>query len=329
MMRKLIKPLAVLAGVLLFVETARHVSWKDLAALFAQAGPALILALLVYPLFQVPFTIGLRWLFPARTREKMKLTDLFSIRMTGEALNGMTPFLDVGGEPIKAFLMRQREIAPLGEAVTAVCMSRIVYVVSEICFLLISFAALALTAPLAPLGWVILGGTLASAIYAALLVAAQIKGAVRLVPSLFAALKKKGLDIPHEEAAWTGVESDLAGFYRDRMPDFIRSVAWSTAGWFFQLFEVLVAFRVLGLDIGLVQALILQAVLETVKTASFFIPGNLGSQEWGLAFAAEEMGFTAAGGFALSLLKRLRQLVWFGIGMGLWAFPLYLRGEKR
>jgi uncharacterized membrane protein YbhN (UPF0104 family) len=61
-------------------------------------------------------------------------------------------------------------------------------------------------------------------------------------------------------------------------------------------------------------AFVVQSLLQAVKTVSFFIPGNLGAQEGGLAYLLTHFGFPAASGVALSLIKRVRQFFWAAIG---------------
>ena len=76
--------------------------------------------------------------------------------------------------------------------------------------------------------------------------------------------------------------------------------------------------QLLGVPVSLVQAVMLESLLQLVRTASFFIPGNLGTQEAGLAFFIQLLGYHPALGVAASLLKRARQIVWTGIGFAIW-----------
>ena len=65
-------------------------------------------------------------------------------------------------------------------------------------------------------------------------------------------------------------------------------------------------------------AFITQSLLQAVQTLSFFIPGHVGTQEGSLAFLMGFFYFSPAGGVALSLIKRARQLIW-----GVLAIPFY------
>ena len=78
------------------------------------------------------------------------------------------------------------------------------------------------------------------------------------------------------------------------------------------------------------EAFLLESMLQLVKTASFFIPGNLGAQEAGLALLCQWMGYEPSAGIALSLYKRFRQLVWTAAGFGVWGLYVIIKryGKK-
>jgi len=64
--------------------------------------------------------------------------------------------------------------------------------------------------------------------------------------------------------------------------------------------------------------MILEALLQLTRTASFFIPGSLGAQEGVLALVVLGFGYVPALGVAVSLLKRLRQVIWTILGFIVW-----------
>jgi hypothetical protein len=85
-------------------------------------------------------------------------------------------------------------------------------------------------------------------------------------------------------------------------------------GWIFGGVEMYFFCRILGFNMSVLEAVMLEALLQLLRTGSFFIPGNLGVQEGGLAFLAVQMGFEPVLGVGLSILKRFRQILWTAIG---------------
>ena len=315
-LRFALKAVSVAAGLALLWRAARWVSWPELETLLRRSGPALLAVLLVYPVNQLFFTLGFRRLLPPASRRG--LWRLYGARIAGEALNSVTPFVDVGGEPLKVYLIRKSGAASIAEAVTAVCMSRVAYVLSEILAILILLPAV-WRGPFARVGWVLALGAVFSCVYAALLIAAQTRGAIRAVPRILDGLKKRGLDSKEEPDVWKRVDGELRGFYARHPADFAVCVFWNTLGWVTGLFEVWVVFVLLKIPAGLLEAYVLQMCLEATKSLSFYIPGNVGSQELGLAYAAEQLGHSTADGIALSVMKRFRHFFWFAAGMLVWA----------
>jgi uncharacterized membrane protein YbhN (UPF0104 family) len=58
-------------------------------------------------------------------------------------------------------------------------------------------------------------------------------------------------------------------------------------------------------------------VLVTRLTA--FVPGNLGTHEAGALMIFSLMGFSAESAMAFALLRRVRQIFWIALGLGILA----------
>jgi len=71
----------------------------------------------------------------------------------------------------------------------------------------------------------------------------------------------------------------------------------------------MLACHYLGHDVSLWQGIILESLSQAMKSAGFAIPGGLGVQEGGLLLLAPLCGLPAEDALALSLLKRLREMV--------------------
>jgi hypothetical protein len=318
--RKRALQLAALAlGAVLLGAAVSRISLAELAELFGRGGPALLAALGVYPVTVLFHAIGSSALFSPGVKRGLSFARFYSVRLSGDAVNSITPFLDVGGEPLKVWLLRAHGVAPLEECVTTVFASRVLYVAGEGLLLLTALAAAWDRYP-AALVWTLAGGLGFAAAHLGLLVWAQVKGAIRAVPAVMEALERRGWAPGGDAAVWDRIEESLRTFFGRRARDVGVALLWSWAAWLVGLLETVIALRLLGLECSLLDGLVLHAALEAVKSFSFFIPANLGSQEGGLAWAAALLGLSATGGFALSLVKRVRHLVWVAVGLGLWAW---------
>jgi hypothetical protein len=80
-------------------------------------------------------------------------------------------------------------------------------------------------------------------------------------------------------------------------------------GWLVGVAEVLVVFAWMGHPIGLGEAIVIESLLHAVRGAAFAIPGALGAQEGGLVLLCALFGIPPEQAIALSLVKRVPDLV--------------------
>jgi len=89
----------------------------------------------------------------------------------------------------------------------------------------------------------------------------------------------------------------------------IRSVTWHLVGWFVGAIEVFVVINAMGYPLDFGDAVIIESLLHAVRGASFAIPGALGAQEGGLIVLCAIFGIPPEAALALSLVKRIPDLV--------------------
>jgi putative membrane protein len=82
--------------------------------------------------------------------------------------------------------------------------------------------------------------------------------------------------------------------------------------------EAWITLRLMGLDVGLGQALVIDSLGTAFRTLGFLVPGALGVQEAGYVIICALFGITPAGAVAFSLARRARDLLIGLAGLGLW-----------
>ena len=115
-------------------------------------------------------------------------------------------------------------------------------------------------------------------------------------------------------SAWSSVaasaadlERELDGIYRPGR--IFRSVAWRLLSRLLLVFEVWLALGLMGYPVSWLEALLLESLGQTVRAAAFAIPGAYGVQEGGYALLVTLLGLPPELGIAVSLAKRLRELI--------------------
>jgi uncharacterized membrane protein YbhN (UPF0104 family) len=84
--------------------------------------------------------------------------------------------------------------------------------------------------------------------------------------------------------------------------------------------EIWVAAWALGTPISIADALLIEALIQTLISAAFVVPGALGVQEAGFIGLAVLVGLDPAAGAALAVARRLRDVVLFLPGLLVWAW---------
>lgn len=228
---------------------------------------------------------------------RTKFSELYVIRMAGEALNAVTPGVDIGGEPLKHLLCVKRLGIPRRDAFVSIVVARTTLLAGTVMFILAaaSIAAVSRAFP------------------------AEIK--VRILASAWLiGLVSFGVYWIQKRGVFDRLNRGLAAFYV-KHPDRIGlALAYHVLGWCFSSAETYWMARFVGLELSPAEAFALEGLLQLVRMACFFIPLNLGAQEGGFVLLMPLWGCDPAGALGVSLLKRVRQITWIGAGYALGAY---------
>jgi hypothetical protein len=88
--------------------------------------------------------------------------------------------------------------------------------------------------------------------------------------------------------------------------------------WILGIGELWLAIHFMGHEVTLVAATIIESLSQAVRSAGFFIPASLGVQEGGYLLFGTMMGLSPEVALALSLIRRVRQLLVGVPGLLVW-----------
>jgi putative membrane protein len=88
--------------------------------------------------------------------------------------------------------------------------------------------------------------------------------------------------------------------------------AWTIASLVLASGEIWIALYAMDLPASFINALVLQSMAFTIRSAAFAVPGGIGVQEGGYVLVGSLLGIPGESAFALSLITRLREL---GLGI--------------
>lgn len=311
-MRRLIslglRPLMVVAGLGLIVYLVAQVGVAAIAGAFSTLSWRLGLVLLFPTCVAVVLdTLGWRFAFLRPPR----LPSLLGARMAGEAVNLVTPTASVGGEPLKAYLLRPG--IPMREGLASVIADKTTAVASQVLLLLAGLAvgAFVLT-PTSPLMLAMAAVLGVEVLCVAGFVVAQLRGLAggggRLLTRFRMGPSRE------RQAALEGVDDALRALYGRHGRRLCVSVALHFLAFAVGTLEIYLTVRFLGLPLTLAGAFVLGAFGTGVKFLSFMVPASLGALEGGNVAMFAAFGLGGAAGLAYTLVRRLRELVWAGLG---------------
>jgi hypothetical protein len=250
-----------------------------------------------------------RLAFSPEAAARTSMTDLVRVRIAGDGVNYLTPSGNIAGEFVRPGMLR----ADLPDEVktASVVVAKATQAAGQALFVMLG------------LGWVLLGrfevtGPQASAAAAAMLL---ILGGVCFL--LWAFIQEPPARLRARFPAF--VES--SGPVRLRLRRDLAAHPWRLAGStvFFMLgyawgaAEIWLICALMGEPLTASLALSVEFLSNLVDALAFMVPAKIGTQEAGKAAIFKTLGLAAEAGFSVGIIRHLRELLWAGAGLVLYA----------
>jgi putative membrane protein len=319
---RLLRPLLLAVGVgfiaWLVWDLGPATVWETIRTLSWRLG---LLMLFPFCLAVALDTLGWRVLLPGC---RVPWRALAGARLAGESANLLTPTASVGGEPLKAYLVRDR--LPLDEGLASVIVDKTTVVVGQAVFLAAGLAVALLTLSPSTAVTLAMAALLAAEIigvggFAVVQIRGGIAGAGHVLRRLGVGPAERHRELLHD------VDHRLAGAYRQRRARVLLSALLHALGWAVGGLEIYLALTLARIPVSLTTALVLEAVSSAVRFATFMIPGSLGALEGGNVAIFAAFGLPGAAGLSFSLVRRLREAMWALVGLG--ALSLFKAAGRR
>jgi glycosyltransferase 2 family protein len=244
----------------------------------------------------------------------LKFIELFGARIGGEAIDYVTPSAQLGGQFVMALTIRDKLRMPIGLATVAV--AALAEAIGQIGFVSIALViSLRLIPIAAKLYWSIVGGFALAVALAGGFFFVQMR---RPFSHLWRAAAK--LDISRvniEDIKESADEADevLLDFYaRHRMRLLLACLCYVTA-WSLGPIEIYILLKLLHQPASIQVALLVEGIGLLIERATFLIPAKLVSQEGGKALILTMLGYPPGIGFAIGILRRIKEMVWVLLGL--------------
>lgn len=298
-------------GPLSIWENVKRVGWWFLAVIALWA--------IVYTVNAVAFHIILRDGSPES--KKISFLQTYKLTVSGYAINYLTPFGLMGGEPYK--VIELNPILGIQKATSSVLLYAMMHFVSHFIFWMVSipmllffvpvlsftakiFIAVAATGSLSLLYW-------SFTVYTRGFVSRALSLAGKLP---FLGKKVKMYKEKHLEKI-TQMDALIADLYKTRKKDFVSSLGLELFSRFLLCFEVVFIMCGIGMPISFGKSVLIESIQSAFANLMFFMPMQLGAREGGFAIAYGILSLSTATGVFVSLALRIREIFWTLIGVGL------------
>ena len=247
---------------------------------------------------------------------KASLGRMIQLRLISEAAGQVGALGQFCGESLRVSALSSE--IPIDHRVSSVTLDRVLFVVSGAIVSVVGLVTAVFVVPLTPetrLYALLFAVTLMSLVGAA--VAAIVKRwpflstpaqALRRVPYIGRRIERI-LPLIHS------VENRLFDFHRRTPFAFWAGLVLNLVGHGLAVLEVYIILLLLGVKIGLLGALVFEALTKLVNIAGSFNPGNLGTYEGGTILIAGMFAVPASTGLALAVARRARAIFWTVIGI--------------
>jgi HAD superfamily hydrolase (TIGR01509 family) len=256
---------------------------------------------------------------------------VLKVTISGYAINYITPVIALGGEPYR--ILEMKEGLGVRRATSSVLSYSIMHILSHIVFWMCSIFLIIFW--LKPSTGLIIGCIITFCIFAFLLYIIFKGYRKGLVEKVFAMLSKVPfIKKPVKRFAEKNFESfneidrNIVKLSTDRKPAFYSALGLELLARIVSCFELLFIAKAVGIDMGLIDSIVLYSGSTLFANILFFSPMQLGTREGGLALVLKMMGFAGSFGIYMGLVMRIRELFWIAIGLGIMRIKTFSKNKK-
>ena len=310
------KLLFLLLGLCLLVLVLQQADltqiWEQIADL---SVVAIFIIFMIYVLYFGADVISWQYTLETVPRTIKWARRLYFVRMLGEAYNNITPMGSVGGEPLKAWLLKSNYGVPLTDSGASLILSKTASMFSLVIFV---FAAVLIALDHPRLldthkHWVI--GAFCWFLFNIIVFFLM----QHLKLSSFAASKlgrsRFGARLVKLVAGMHEMDEQFARFYGQQRERLWWAMAWAMLNWILGALELYAILYFIGHPITWTEAWLIESMLQLIRVVVFFIPAGLGAQEGTLMYAYAAISGTPTPGIAAALIRRFRELVWISLSL--------------
>jgi uncharacterized membrane protein YbhN (UPF0104 family) len=315
--RSWLKAVLTAIGILLFIYLIRRIGLRTLEANLVRFGPWFFLTALIAASWLMCQT-GAWWLIQRAFFQRMPFGLLYRLKIISDAFNLILPSASLGGDAMRAFMIK--EDVPLRDGIPSVLFDKTIEFIASLIFLISGlFLGLIslrlpkmLTIPVAVSLGITTAGTTLLVIIQKRGMSLSLRKLGRLVP------RARGWVLKHESQI-LAMDENFRLFYTRSNTKAFLPLALHVLARLAGTVEAMVIMAVLKAPVNFIQAFFICTVVTAGNSVFFILPGQWGVMEGVHVLVVQSLGYPAAIGLSLSVIRRIRKLLFAGLGLLLFA----------
>jgi len=249
--------------------------------------------------------------------KKITFPKIFSITLSGFAINYITPVINLGGEPYR--ILALKDSLGLNVSVSSTILYTMIHFLSHFIFWLSAIILMSIFLPLSAALKIIFSITsVVLVITISFFISRHKKGVLISLYKLFTKipfLKKYKAKISTKEERIVQIDKEITDFYYKRQRSFYSALLLDYSARLVASIEFYFILRSIGIDISILESVYISAGSSLIMNILFFMPFELGTREGGIMLVMNSLKYTAGIGVYVGLVNRVREFFWILIGL--------------
>jgi putative ABC transport system permease protein len=306
---------AFLLGLGLLVYVINRVGMQPVFDALSRIGFGFFLLLAISGLRHVLRTIAMRTAVPPEHR-RFTFSQAFAARLGGESISFLTFAGPLLGEATKVALLRKR--VPLLHGVPALVVDNLLYNLSVVFFILSGACVMLVSYPLPRVVREILFVIAGCALLGILAAAFAASRRVLVLTWMIDMLVRVGI---HPKAITSRrhhihrIELTVYGFYRRHPRSFLAMLVLDFVSHVASVVEVYVTLKMLGFSPQVGASYVIESLTKVINFVFGFVPATIGVYEGGTEVILQTLGYAAATGVTLAIVRKAGIVFWTVIGL--------------
>ncbi|MEO8434687.1 MAG: ABC transporter permease [Pyrinomonadaceae bacterium] len=307
--------IAFLLGLALLVYVINRVGMQPIFDALSRIGFGFFILLAINGTRHVLRTMAMRIAVPPEHR-RFTFSQAFAARLGGESISFLTFAGPLLGEATKVALLRKR--VPLLHGVPALVVDNLLYNLSVVFFILTGACVMLISYPLPGVVreiLIIIAGCALLGILAAAFATSRRVLILTWIIDMLVRLGIRSRAITSRRHHIHRIELTVYGFYRRHPRSFFAMLGLDFLSHVTSVVEVYVTLLMLGFAPRVGASYVIESLTKVINAVFAFVPATIGVYEGGTEVILQTLGYAAATGVTLAIVRKAGIVFWTVIGL--------------